>query len=175
MRSRKRRDGPSFGRIWRRSRKVASANPTPGQGTSSKLAGSVRTSLLILATIARPRTSIQRSALSSAVMCVSDCEIHFRWTHKLLRLQPTQRRCGEMADATDLKTRSSVVLPDVGVVTFLLRRSFRLARGANCERPRRVGARSIEFTRTATHSRTRPNEFQHAKKRFDGLPSVRVG
>jgi hypothetical protein len=30
--------------------------------------------------------------------------IHFCRTHKTLRLQPTHRRCGEMADATDLKS-----------------------------------------------------------------------
>src|SRR5438876_12393287 len=31
------------------------------------------------------------------------CDIHFRPWKNQLRLQQTQRRCGEMADATDLK------------------------------------------------------------------------
>src|SRR5438876_2469111 len=32
------------------------------------------------------------------------CDIHFRPWKNQLRLQQTQRRCGEMADATDLKS-----------------------------------------------------------------------
>src|SRR5205807_1039389 len=52
---------------------------------------------------------------SLAAMCVSNCEIHFCRTHKTLRLQPARRRCGEMADATDLKyaamPRSNSPLP----------------------------------------------------------------
>src|SRR5213594_373290 len=32
------------------------------------------------------------------------CDIHFRPSKNQLRLQQTQRRCGEMADATDLKS-----------------------------------------------------------------------
>src|SRR5947199_10659856 len=35
------------------------------------------------------------------------CDIHFRPWKNQLRLQQTQRRCGEMADATDLKIEIS--------------------------------------------------------------------
>jgi hypothetical protein len=35
---------------------------------------------------------------------MAHCEIHFLGAHNKIKLQRTKRRCGEMADATDLKS-----------------------------------------------------------------------
>jgi hypothetical protein len=43
-------------------------------------------------------------AATVAAMCVTHHEIDFRPWHNKLKLHRTRRRCGEMADATDLKS-----------------------------------------------------------------------